>query len=195
MRALLAAMEKVGYGNLSGRGEGELRGTAVRMTQRLPQLLATIVEDHEPIDVVSSGQGRAVGSGSVFTDTLTRTDPALKPLIGPTRTDKDLLYFHKSAGGAAYRDWLARDQRLAHTLKAITDQPATHTAARRVLAKVFKPAFVQRVVDGEFASVGGDVDAAEAVYNLYGIALAMSEESPNGRDWHLDRYIAPRDAD
>ncbi|GAA2672127.1 histidine-type phosphatase [Streptomyces lunalinharesii] len=195
VRALLAAMEKVGYGNLSGRGERELRGTAVRMAQRLPQLFATIAAEHERIDVVSSGQGRAVDSGTVFADALVGTDPALKPLVGPARTDKDLLYFHKSAGGAAYRDWLAHDQRLAHTLKDVTDQPATRAAARRVLAKLFRPAFVQRVVDGEFASIGSAVDAAQAVHHLYGIAPAMRAESPHGRGWRLERYLAPRDAD
>ncbi|AKA08090.1 histidine acid phosphatase [Streptomyces noursei ZPM] len=195
VRALLTAMEKVGYGNLSGRGERELRGTAVRMAQRLPQLFATIVAEREPLDVVSSGQGRAVDSGTVFADALVGTDPALKPLVGPAHTDRDLLYFHKSAGGAAYRDWLAHDQRLAHTLKGVADQPATRAAARRVLAKLFRPAFVRRVVDGEFASIGSDVDAARAVYRLYAIAPAMSAESPHGRGWHLERYLAPRDAD
>ncbi|MEU5303105.1 histidine-type phosphatase [Streptomyces noursei] len=195
VRALLAAMGKVGYGNLSGRGKQELHDTAVRMAQRLPQLFDTIVKNGESIDVVSSGQGRAVDSGSVFTDALTQADPALKPLVGPARTDKDLLYFHKSAGGAAYRKWLADDQRLASTLKDLTDRPATRAAARRVLEKIFKPAFVRRVVDGEFPSVGDDVTAAKAVYNLYGIAPAMRAESPNGRGWHLDRYLAPRDAE
>ncbi|MYT31354.1 histidine-type phosphatase [Streptomyces sp. SID8354] len=195
VRALLAAMAKVGYGKLSGRGAQELHGTAVRMAQRLPQLLRTIVDDGESIDVVSSGQGRAVDSGTVFTSALTQADPALKPRIGPARTDKDLLYFHKSAGGAAYRDWLAHDQRLASTLKNLTDQPATHSAARRVLARIFQPAFVQRIVDGEFSSLADDVTAAGAVYSLYSIAPAMKAESPHGRGWHLDRYLAPRDAD
>ncbi|MFJ5532913.1 histidine-type phosphatase [Streptomyces sp. NPDC093261] len=194
VRALLAAMEKTGYGNLSGRGKRELQGTAVRMAHRLPGLFETIARDGEPIDVVSSGQGRVVDSGTVFTDALTQTDPELKPQVGPARVDKDLLYFHKSAGGAAYRDWLAHDQRLADTLKDIAGRPATHRAARRVLAKIFKPAFVQRVVDGEFSSLADDVAAAQAVYNLYGIAPAMSDESPTGRGRRMGRYIAPRDA-
>ncbi|WP_369360511.1 histidine-type phosphatase [Streptomyces sp. cg2] len=195
VRALLAAMEKVGYGRLSGRGAQELRGTAVRMARRLPQLLRTIARDGESIDVVSSGQGRAVDSGTIYADALAQADPALKPHIGPARTDKDLLYFHKSAGGAAYRYWLAHDQRLASTLKRITDQPATRSSARRVLARIFRPAFVQRIVDGEFSSLGDDVTAAEAVHNLYSIAPAMKAESPHGRGWHLDRYLPPRDAD
>ncbi|MFI8895255.1 histidine-type phosphatase [Streptomyces paradoxus] len=194
VRALEAAMAEIGYGNLSGRGEQEIAGTAVRMEQRLPGLFRRIAKSGEKIDVVSSGQGRAVDSGNLFATTLGTTDPALKPLIGPARADKDLLYFHKAAGGAAYRDYIDHDQRLADTLKTLTDQPATHRAARSVLRGLFTPAFVQRITDGEFASIGTDVQAAQAVYNLYAIAPAMSQESPGGRGWGLERYISHTDA-
>lgn len=186
VRALLDAMAKVGYGNLSERGKQEMRSTARRTQQRLPGLFARIVRDGEKIDVVSSGQGRAVDSADQYTGALAETDPALKPLIGPTRTDKDLLYFHKAAGGAAYRDYIANDQRLASTLKSITDQPRTHEAARGVLRRIFKDAFVDLITD--------QVTAARAVYNLYAIAPAMSEESPDGRGWGMDRYLSHRDA-
>lgn len=168
-------MAKVGYGELSGRGEREMRDTAVRLERRLPGLFDSIAKNGEKIDVVSSGQGRAVDSGDRFAD----AEPALRPLIGPTRTDKDLLYFHKAAGGAAYRDYIENDQRLAATLKGITGQPATDRAARRVLERLFRPAFVQRI---------------EAVYNLYAIAPAMSEESPGGRGWGMDRFVSAKDA-
>jgi hypothetical protein len=194
VRALDAAMAKVGYGRLSGRGKDELAATAGRLRQRLPGLFTTIAEQGEKIDVVSSGQGRAVDSGTVFTDALTAADPALKPLVGPARTDPDLLYFHKAAGGAAYRDWLANDQRLATTLTSLTNQDASHRAAVRVLGRIFKPAFVQRIVVGDFSSTADDLTAAQAVYNLYSIAPAMRDESPAGRGWGMDRYLAPRDA-
>ncbi|MET7702791.1 histidine-type phosphatase [Streptomyces sp. NPDC005485] len=190
VRSLKAAMEKTGYGNLSGRGKREIQDTAVRMEQRLPGLFTRIAEDSEPIDVVSSGQGRAVDSGTLFAAALADADPDLAPLIGPARTDPDLLYFHKSVGGAAYRDYIAHDQRLATTLNRITDQPATHRAARAVLRKIFTPAFVQRISAGEFSAAGTEVEAAEAVYNLYSIAPSMSDEGT----WNLGRYLAPRDA-
>jgi hypothetical protein len=194
-QALEAAMSTVGYGNLSARGKAEIQATATRMEKRLPSLFATIAKDKEPIDVVSSGQGRAVDSANLYGAALAQTDPDLASLIGATRTDKDLLYFHKAAGGAAYRDYIANDQRLATTLTSITDQPKTHRAARDVLKKLFKPAFVDRITAGEFASIGTDVEAATAVYNLYAIAPAMSEESPGGKGWGMDRYISARDAD
>ncbi|MFJ9898525.1 histidine-type phosphatase [Streptomyces sp. NPDC091280] len=195
VQALEAAMSTIGYGNLSARGKAEIQATATRMEKRLPTLFASIAKNKEPIDVVSSGQGRAVDSANLYGAALAKTDPDLTSLIGATRTDKDLLYFHKAAGGAAYRDYIANDQRLATTLASVTDQPKTHRAARDVLRKLFKPAFVDRITAGEFASIGTDVEAATAVYNLYAIAPAMSEESPDGKGWGMDRYISARDAD
>ncbi|MEV0736164.1 histidine-type phosphatase [Streptomyces sp. NPDC050549] len=194
-QALEAAMSTIGYGNLSARGKAEIQATATRMAKRLPTLFASIAKDKEPIDVVSSGQGRAVDSANLYGAALAQADPDLTSLIGATRTDKDLLYFHKAAGGAAYRDYIANDKRLADTLTAVTDQPKTHHAARDVLRKLFKPAFVDRITAGEFSSIGTDVEAATAVYNLYAIAPAMSEESPGGKGWGMDRYISARDAD
>ncbi|MBE8469935.1 histidine-type phosphatase [Streptomyces justiciae] len=188
VRALQAAMAKVGYGNLSGRGKQEMRDTAARMQQRLPSLFARIAADGEKIDVVSSGQGRAIDSANEYAGELAATDPALKPLIGATRTDKDLLYFHKAAGGAAYRDYIDNDQRLAATLTSITDQPRTHEAARSVLRRLFTAAFVEQL------SAADQIAAAEAVYNLYAIAPAMSEESPDGKGWGMQRYLSTTDA-
>ncbi|WP_372497421.1 histidine-type phosphatase [Streptomyces muensis] len=187
-RALQNAMSTVGYGDLSGRGRREIHDTAVRMQRRLPGLFRKIAGEKEKIDVVSSGQGRAVDSANLYAAGLAQADPALKPLIGPTRTDVDLLYFHKAAGGAAYREYIAHDQRLASTLKSITDQPATHRAARDVLKKLFKGDFVDRLSDAD------RVAAATAVYNLYAIAPAMSDESPGGRGWGMERFMSRRDA-
>ncbi|MEV5876151.1 histidine-type phosphatase [Streptomyces sp. NPDC052101] len=190
VRALAAAMDKVGYGNLSGRGRQEMRDTATRMEQRLPTLFARIADQGEKIDVVSSGQGRAVDSAGEFTGALAAADPALKPLIGATRTDKDLLYFHKAAGGAAYRDYIAHDQRLKDTLNSIEDQPTTHEAAYSVLRRLFEEPFVDQISDSD------QVGAAQAVYDLYAIAPAMSEESPDpdGKGWDMDRFISRSDA-
>jgi hypothetical protein len=194
VQQLLDAMSKVGYGELSGRGKDELRDEAVRMEQRLPGLFDEIAEKGERIDVVSSGVARATDSGTAFTEGLTDSDPELKALIGPTRTDKDLLYFHKAAGGAAYRDYIDNDPRLADTVKGITEQPATEVESERVLRKLFTEDFVRRVADGEFASIGSAYDAALAVYNLYAIAPAMSDESPDGAGWGMQRFISPREA-
>ncbi|WP_062649445.1 histidine-type phosphatase [Streptomyces maremycinicus] len=188
VRALQAAMAKVGYGDLSGLGKKEIQDTAVRTAERLPSLFAGIARDGEKIDVVSSGQTRATDSADLYAGALADTYPALKPLIGTTRTDKDLLYFHKADGGAAYRDYIANDQRLADTLAKITDQPKTHRAAADVLRRLFTAPFVEQL--------GGAarVDAARAVHALYAIAPAMSQESPGGKGWGMQRYISASDA-
>ncbi|MDR6973759.1 uncharacterized protein YqiB (DUF1249 family) [Streptomyces sp. 3330] len=188
VRALQAAMAKIGYGNLSGRGKEEIQDTAVRTAERLPSLFARIARDGEKIDVVSSGQVRATDSADLYAGALAEADPALAPLIGATRTDKDLLYFHKADGGAAYRDYLANDRRLADTLAKITDRPRTHQAADSVLRRLFQDAFVARL------SSADRVAAARAVYNLYAIAPAMSEESPGGEGWGMQRYLSTADA-
>jgi hypothetical protein len=188
VRALQAAMSEVGYGNLSGRGKREMQDTARRLADRLPSLFRQIAANGEKIDVVSSGQGRAIDSGNEFTGALADADPDLKPLIGATRTDKDLLYFHKAAGGAAYRDYIANDKRLADTLASITDQPKTHQAAQSVLRRLFKASFVDSL------SSADQVAAAQAVYNLYAIAPAMSQESPDGKGRGMQRYLSHSDA-
>ncbi|MBL1080834.1 histidine-type phosphatase [Streptomyces actinomycinicus] len=186
VRALQAAMAKAGYGNLSGRGKQELADTALRMEQRLPSLFDEIADDGRKIDVVSSGQARAVDSGNVFAGALAEAEPGLKPLIGPARTDKDLLYFHKAAGGAAYREYIENDQRLKDTLKGITGRPRTQQAAHGVLRRIFKESFLAQIPD--------QVAAAQAVYNLYAIAPAMTEESPRGAGWGMERFVSREDA-
>ncbi|MEU6142655.1 histidine-type phosphatase [Streptomyces sp. NPDC047081] len=188
VQALLDAMATIGYGNLSARGKQEIQDTADRMADRLPSLFKSIAANGEKIDVVSSGQGRAVDSANLYAGALATADPDLKPLIGATRTDKDLLYFHKAAGGAAYRDYIAGDQRLASTLESITDQPKTHKAAYSVLRRLFTADFVDTL------SSDDQVAAATAVYNLYAIAPAMSEESPDGKGWGMERYISTSNA-
>ncbi|MFF3915541.1 histidine-type phosphatase [Streptomyces sp. NPDC001852] len=75
VRALTAAMQQVGYGNLSGRGRQEMRDTATRTEQRLPTLFARIADEGEKIDVVSSEQGRAVDSANEYTGALAAADP------------------------------------------------------------------------------------------------------------------------
>ncbi|MEU9152414.1 histidine-type phosphatase [Streptomyces sp. NPDC048417] len=79
VQALEAAMSTIGYGNLSGRGKDELRATAVRLEKRLPSLFSSIAENGEKIDVVSSGQGRAVDSGTVFATAHQEEQQVLRP--------------------------------------------------------------------------------------------------------------------
>ncbi|MEV7420120.1 histidine-type phosphatase [Streptomyces sp. NPDC089919] len=194
VRSLLDANAKVGYGQLTGRGKREARQTAARMKQRLPGLFAAVARDAGnpagagTIDVVSSGQTRAADTGAAFVGGLVDGDPALAAAVTPARKDTALLYFHKAPENADYRDYVDHDPRLAATLAGIRDQDRSHRAARRVLERIFTAPFVDRVAAGEFG--GDEIGAAQAVFNLYSVTPALSDE---GR-WHLDRYIGPAEA-
>ncbi|MGV9268275.1 histidine-type phosphatase [Kitasatospora sp. NPDC003701] len=196
VRALLDANAKVGYGALTGQGRRALQDTAERMEQRLPGLFHRIADGagdpagRDRIDVVSSGQPRAVDSGTEFTKGLLEGDPALAKAVDPARTDTDLLYFHKSAVNKDYTDYVKKDQRLAATLAAVRDQPRSHEAARHVLERTFTKPFVDRLAAGAYPFAGNEVDAAQAVFNLYAVTADLTDEG----DWHLGRYIGPDEA-
>ncbi|MCT9077554.1 hypothetical protein [Streptomyces fulvoviolaceus] len=85
-----------------------MHDTAVRLAKRLPGLFQQIAAGKESIDVVCFGQARAVDSGNQFVTGLTDTDPALKPLIGATRSgaERRSIWSGRQPGrsaGAAYR--------------------------------------------------------------------------------------------
>jgi hypothetical protein len=89
------------------------------MERRLPTLFATIVTDHEPIEVIISGVPRTVASANAFTGGLVTSDPAIARLIQAPVTDKRLLYFHKQPRNGEYQAYLADDPQLAATLAGI----------------------------------------------------------------------------
>ncbi|MFJ1706064.1 histidine-type phosphatase [Kitasatospora sp. NPDC088346] len=197
VQAFLDANAAVGYGQLTGRGRREMADTAARMERRLPGLFHRIAQDapnpagRERIDVVSSGQKRAADSAGAFTGGLVGADPALAPAVLPARTDPGLLYFHKAAANADYRDYVDHDPRLAATLAAIRDQDRTHRTARRALERVFTPAFVERIAAGEVEAGTDEVRAAQALHALYSAAPGLSDEG----DWHFGRYLGAEEAD
>ncbi|MFI8082077.1 histidine-type phosphatase [Kitasatospora sp. NPDC086009] len=196
VRALLDANAKVGYGALTGQGRRALQDTAERMEQRLPGLFRRIAAGADNpagpdrIDVVSSGQPRAVDSGTEFTKGLLAGEPALAKAVDPARTDTDLLYFHKSAVNKDYTDYVKKDPRLAATLAAVRDQPRSHRAARKVLERIFTGPFVDRLAAGGYPFAGNEVDAAQAVFHLYSVTADLTDEG----DWHLGRYIGSEEA-
>ncbi|MFJ9950662.1 histidine-type phosphatase [Kitasatospora sp. NPDC091207] len=196
VRELLDANAKVGYGALTGQGRRALRDTAERMERRLPGLFGRIAAGADDpagpdrIDVVSSGQPRAVDSGTEFTNGLVAGEPALAKAVDPARTDTDLLYFHKSAVNKDYTDYVKKDPRLAATLAAIRDQPRSHEAARHVLERIFTKQFVARLAAGAYPFAGNELDAAQAVFSLYSVTADLTDEG----DWHLGRYIGPDEA-
>lgn len=208
VKDILAANEKLGYGNLSARGQREHREMAVRVAQRLPALFKRIGERSERIDVVSSGKDRAVDSARNFAESLAAQSAAIAAQINPARADPDLLYFHKSAKNADYQAYLADDAQLHTVQERLQGLEPIHKAARHLLERLYKPAFVDELVagkltlansakgksknkDGGSAHAIGEVDAAVAVYDLYQIAPGMSGEG----DWNMPRFVTHEDAD
>lgn len=199
VKLLMAANEKLGYGNLTERGMQEHREMAVRVQRRLPELFKQMRDRSERIDFVSSGRDRAVDSGRNFAEGLAVADPAIAYLMGPQRTDQDLLYFHKSAASTDYQAYLTEDVRLKAALQKISSLDRTRTVARHLLKRLFTAEFVRKLTAGDFAFVDSDkgdtrvtneVDAALVIYNLYLITPGMRAEG----NWDFERFIEAGDA-
>ncbi|MFT3791473.1 MAG: histidine-type phosphatase [Rudaea sp.] len=207
VKEILAANEKLGYGNLSARGMREHREMAVRVAQRQPGLFKRIAERSERIDIVSSGKDRAVDSARNFAESLAAQSPVIAARIGAVRTDADLLYFHRSAKNADYQAYLADDPQLHAAEKRLRGLEPIHRVARHLLERLYKAAFVDELVAGKLAfadaakdkgkNKGGvehpvdELGAAVAVYDLYQIAPGMSGEG----DWDMPRFVTREDAD
>ena len=197
---LTAANKKLGYGNLTGQGADQHRGIGSRVVERLPSLFAGIDAGSDTVALESSGEARATASGKAFAEGLKRADPLLAShLPKDIAKDPDTLYFHKSAANADYQAY-EDGPVVTAAVDAIYAQPRSHEAARRLLERIYTPAFVDRLAAGQYHFVdGGDggthvddeLDAAMMLYNLYIIAPDMTEEV----SVDFDRYFVGDDAD
>ena len=186
----------LGYGNLSGRGVEEHRQLAARLLARLPEFFVRGAHDGRRVHVVTSGRDRAVDSGNNFVASLKEHLPALDPLIDPPVVNTDLLYFHRAPQNADYQEWLAHDPTLAATINEIFYSAQSHRHARRVLARLVTPDFVDTLAAGGLLFVHPDtgapvsfneVDAVNSLYSLYQAAPGLSEEGT----WTFDRFLPP----
>lgn len=168
----------VGYGNLTALGVMEHRELAGRLLARLPDLFAAGLAEGRRIAVLTSGKDRAVDSGQNFVASLGARMPALVPFTDPTITDPDLLYFHEAPQNADYRDFLEHDSTLKAKLAEIAHSAESRRHARRLLVRLFSPAFVDRLG-------AGAVLAAADVYGWYQAEPGLAVE---GR-WGFDRFV------
>jgi len=199
VESLQAANAVLGFGNLSGRGVAEHQQLAVRLSQRLPDLFAAAAAAGRHVRVLNSGKDRAVDSSINFAASLGTRLPSLAPLIDPPVSNTDLLYFHKAPQNADYQQWLASDPTLHAKLDAIIYSAQSHAQARRMLEKLFRASFVDRLAAGQYTFrdpktgellVWNDVDASVALYTLYAIAPGLSHEGTWNFDQFLDRESA-----
>ncbi|MFL0565532.1 histidine-type phosphatase [Microbacterium sp. 179-I 1D1 NHS] len=197
---LTAANQELGYGNLTGQGADQHRGIGERVVERLPSLFSRLDAGTDVVALESSGEARATASGKAFAEGLVTADPRVAAhLPAAIEKDPDTLYFHKSAANADYQAYEDGPDVTA-AVEAITDQPRSHTVARRTLERIYTRAFVNRLAAGRYHFVdGGDgkttvddeVDAAMMLYNLYIIAPDMTDEV----SVDFTRYIRSADAE
>jgi hypothetical protein len=191
---LQAAIEAIGYGQLSRLGQEEHQDLAARLLVRLRDHFERAARERRRVRIITSGKDRAVDSGANFAASLASHDPELAPLIDPPVTDPDLLFFHKQPQNKDYQDWLANDPTLASTLEAIGYGDTSRAYARRLLSRLVGVGVLDKLIAKAYpfrdpktgALVALDeVDAATSVYRLYQTAPGLVEEG----DWHLAQFV------
>jgi hypothetical protein len=163
-----------GYGNLSLRGVQEHEALAQRMLQRLPSLFAQIEDaamtsSVPAIRVQHSGVNRAKDSAQSFVNSLVNQKPKLKPLIDSPTVDRFLLYFHRlnertdaankvsNQNAKTFKSSLAyqaysKSVRVSSKVDSIQNSDDMRSAAKSVLSRLFKPAFLESLQNGKLSA-------------------------------------------
>ena len=187
---------QVGYGRTSRLGELEHEASAARLLERHPAFFDSLVARGHRIDVYHSGRERADQSGEAFVRGLVAGQPDLASLVDPGEPSVETLYFNEAEGSEEYQEYSENDPRMLAAVRAIEEDPRTRQMARLMLRQLFADDFVQRLADGAYefrASADPDdrirdeLDAAEALYGLYSIAVGLSEEA----EWGFGRFMHP----
>ncbi len=196
---ILRVHAEVGYGLTSGLGRREHEETALRLVERHPAFFDSIVARGQRIDVFHSGRDRADESGEAFVEGLVAARPGLAPLVDPARASLETLYFNEAEGSEGYQAYRRTDARMLAAMEAIESDPRTTAMARLMLRQLFTEDFVERLADGQYLFVAAadpddriedELDAAEALYGLYSIAVGMTAEAR----WDVGRFMHPEAA-
>ncbi len=196
---ILRVHAEVGYGLTSGLGRIEHEETALRLVERHPVFFDSIVARGQRIDVFHSGRDRADESGEAFVEGLVAARPGLAPLVDPARASLETLYFNEAEGSEGYQAYRRTDARMLAAMEAIESDPRTTAMARLMLRQLFADDFVERLADGQYLFVAAadpddriedEMDAAQALYGLYSIAVGMTEEAR----WDFGRFMHPEAA-
>lgn len=173
----VAGISTPGYGNLTQVGINEHRQLAVRLYNRQPTLFTgqTFAGALRKVEIMNSGQDRAVDSSQFFADSLATTAPAAAKAVTAPVIDRFQLYFHKlSASGDAVADtgstnYAVLQASLAYqSFAAATDStgfgtevaakiaaaratPEIKATARAVLERLFTPAFLDKIDAGTYS--------------------------------------------
>lgn len=201
--------QEAGYGNLTVVGREELQGIGQRNAQRNSALMDRIEDENLKVKYISSGEDRANDSGWNFGESWLSENPKLADnLVDGTEdghvtieTRTDLMYAHKDKNAPSYEkysQWKGSET-LDSKVQEAYAKPASQTAARSLLNKIFTEDFIAGLEDGSISFVGrekddktveGIVDAALQFYNLYIIAPALThEEKVPAEGWLFDQYM------
>ena len=201
--------QEAGYGNLTVVGREELQGIGQRNAQRNSALMDSIENDDLKVKYISSGEDRANDSGWNFGKSWLSTNPQLSDNLVDGMEDghvtiearTDLMYAHKDKNAPSYEkysEW-KDSETLDSKVEEAYAKPASQTAARSLLNKIFTEDFIAGLEDGSISFVGrekddktveGIVDAALQFYNLYIIAPALAhEEKTPAEGWIFDQYM------
>ncbi|MGV0361491.1 histidine phosphatase family protein [Corynebacterium minutissimum] len=201
--------QDAGYGNLTVVGREELQGIGQRNAQRNSALMDRIEKDDLKVKYISSGEDRANDSGWNFGKSWLSANPQLSDNLVDGMEDghvtietrTDLMYAHKDKNAPSYEkysEW-KDSETLDSKVEEAYAKPASQTAARSLLNKIFTEDFIAGLEDGSISFVGrekddktveGIVDAALQFYNLYIIAPALAhEEKTPAEGWIFDQYM------
>lgn len=201
--------QEAGYGNLTVVGREELQGIGQRNAQRTSALMDRIEDENLKVKYISSGEDRANDSGWNFGESWLSENPKLADNLVDGMEDghvtieprTDLMYAHKDKNAPSYEKYSQwkDSETLDSKVQEAYAKPASQTAARSLLDKIFTEDFIAGLEDGSISFVGrkkedktveGLVDAALQFYNLYIIAPALAhEEKTPAEGWIFDQYM------
>lgn len=196
---ILRVHAEVGYGRASRRGEMEHEEMAARLVGRLPAFFDALEAREERVAIFHSGRDRAEESGEAFVRALVDARPGLEGRVEPARASLETLYFAAAEGSEAFREYRASDPRVLAALGAIEEDPRTEAMARLMLRQLVDEPFLDRLARGAFTFVAPSdpeeqvtslVEAADALFGLYTIAVGMQDDA----EWDFGRFIHPEAA-
>jgi hypothetical protein len=166
-RALRAAMEKVGFSQLSTLGKEEMRGLGARTGKRLSGMFDAAIEDGAKVELIDSEKERAVDSARNFAVGLRSAKSDLK--IQPTKSDEKLLKFDNE--NDEYENFL-EDGDWKSAYNQVRKLSGIDEAAVDTLEHLYEPDFV--------AGINRKLFYANGIYDVYRGGPAM------GRDINVD---------
>lgn len=177
LRAMMNAMDRVGYGDLNTLGREEMEAIGVREGERVSSLFEGAPAEGAKIDIIDSGRGRAQESAEYFSRGLGREHPQLE--IEPPETNEELLKFDNENN--EYEDFLD-DGPWKDPYNEVRRLSGIDAAAPKILEKLYAPEYV--------ATIDEPLSAANGVFDLYRSGPSMSRDVNIDTAQYMDEKMA-----